>query len=95
MGDQMTSVLDVTMVYPQGAPRFWDLLCGRTEKVHVHVREIPIRRIPQGNYFDDDEFRAAFQKWVNDLWLEKDAHIDRMLKKYAAANRGANYPRAA
>jgi 1-acyl-sn-glycerol-3-phosphate acyltransferase len=96
MGEQMTSLLDVTIVYPQGAPRFWDLLCGQTETVHVHVREMPIRSVPRGNYFDDDEFRDAFQKWVNDLWREKDERIDSMLKEYAAAaGSGADYPCAA
>jgi 1-acyl-sn-glycerol-3-phosphate acyltransferase len=96
MGGQMTSILDVTIVYPQGAPRFWDLLCGRLEQVQVHVREIPIRRVPAGDYFGDPDFRPVFQEWVNDLWLEKDAHIQIILKNCeAAADPGANYPRAA
>jgi 1-acyl-sn-glycerol-3-phosphate acyltransferase len=96
MGDQMTSILDVTIVYPQGAPRFWDLLCGQVEAVKVQVHEIPIRRVPQGNYFDDDDFRAAFQQWVNELWQAKDERIARMLKKYAtAAGSSADYPRTA
>ncbi len=96
MGAQMTSILDVTIVYPQGAPRFWDLLCGRLEEVRVHVREIPIRRAPQGDYFNDDDFRRVFQEWVNDLWLEKDTRIQVTLKKCAdAAASGSDYPRAA
>ncbi len=95
MGDQMTSLLDVTIVYPHGAPRFWELLCGQVEAVQVHVREIPIRRVPRGHYFEDETFRAAFQNWVNDLWREKDERIERMRKKLAAAKNGADYPRAA
>ncbi|MDJ0801654.1 MAG: acetyltransferase [Desulfobacterales bacterium] len=96
MGAQMTSVLDVTIVYPQGAPRFWDLVCGRLEDVHVHVREIPIRRVPAGDYFGDPEFRPVFQEWVNDLWLEKDARIQVILEKNARNADGTSiYPRAA
>ncbi|MGD8268426.1 MAG: acyltransferase [Desulfobacterales bacterium] len=96
LGDQMTSILDVTIVYPQGAPFFWDLLCGRLEEVRVHVREIPIRRVPRGNYFDDPEFRGDFQEWVNGLWVEKDVRIGVILKKYAdAAGRDKDYSQAA
>ncbi len=96
MGAQMTSILDVTIVYPQGAPRFWDLLCGRLEAVQVHVREIPIRRVPAGDYFGDPDFRPVFQEWVNDLWLQKDARIQIILEKWTrAADAGASYPRAA
>ena len=96
LGEQMTSILDVTIVYPQGAPLFWDLLCGRLEEVRVHVREIPIRRAPRGDYFEDPEFRPVFQEWVNGLWVEKDARIGVILKKYAeAAGRHRDYPRAA
>lgn len=28
MGEQLTALVDVTIVCPVGAPRFWDLLCG-------------------------------------------------------------------
>ncbi len=94
MGAQMTSILDVTIVYPQGAPRFWDLLCGRLEEVRVHVREIPIHRVPQGDYFNDDDFQRVFQEWVNDLWLEKDTRIQITLKK-CADRTAAEYSHAA
>ncbi|MDJ0722706.1 MAG: acyltransferase [Desulfobacterales bacterium] len=80
MGDQMTSLLDVTIVYPNGAPRFWDFLCGRLKDVQVHVREIPIHRVPRGDCFSDDDFRTVFQDWVNDLWMKKDARKKIILK---------------
>jgi 1-acyl-sn-glycerol-3-phosphate acyltransferase len=30
MGEQFEALLDVTLVYPDGVPSFWDLLCGRS-----------------------------------------------------------------
>ena len=75
MGDQLTSILDVTIVYPQGAPSFWDLLCGRVREVIVRVREIPVTEKLRGDYFNDASYRAWFQEWLNRLWLEKDARI--------------------
>lgn len=75
MGGQMASILDVTIVYPQGAISFWDMLCGRLREVIVRVREIPVTKELQGDYFNDDAYRTWFQEWLNQLWLEKDARI--------------------
>lgn len=75
MGEQMTSILDVTIVYPQGAMSFWDMLCGRLKEVVVRVREIPVTEKFQGDYFNDERYRAWFQDWLNQLWVEKDARI--------------------
>jgi 1-acyl-sn-glycerol-3-phosphate acyltransferase len=81
MGDQMTSILDVTIVYPQGAVSFWDMLCGRLKDVVIRVREIPVTNKLQGDYFNDDTYRSWFQEWLNRLWLEKDARIATILSK--------------
>jgi hypothetical protein len=35
MGEQFTALLDVTIVYPQGIPRFTDLITGRLQRVVV------------------------------------------------------------
>lgn len=81
IGDQLKSMLDVTIVYPGGRPSFWDFLCGRVHSVVVHVEE---RAIPPdvltGDYSQDEHFRARFQAWVNELWLEKDSVIARLLE---------------
>jgi 1-acyl-sn-glycerol-3-phosphate acyltransferase len=80
MGDQMRSMVDVTIVYPAGRPSFWDFLCGRIPLVVVHAeeREIP-REMLAGDYAQDERFRARFQEWVRRMWAEKDALIDRLL----------------
>jgi len=76
MGEILHRVLDVTLVYPGGAPSLWDLCCGRMRKVvvRVTVREIPdwMRR---GDYQDDPEFRARFQAWISEAWARKDEQI--------------------
>ncbi|HRD91240.1 MAG TPA: acyltransferase, partial [Accumulibacter sp.] len=35
MGDRFHAILDVTIVYPDGAPDFWQFLCGRMRRVRV------------------------------------------------------------
>jgi 1-acyl-sn-glycerol-3-phosphate acyltransferase len=79
MGDQMRSLLDVTIVYPGRRPSFRDFLCGRIPEVVVHVRERAIpREMLAGDYAGDERFRARFGEWVREMWLEKDALIERI-----------------
>lgn len=81
MGRDLNSLLDVTIVYPDGAQGFWDFLAGRVRRVKVEVRQLTI---PDewfgGDYENDAEFRAGFQQWVAALWADKDTRIGTMLK---------------
>ena len=81
MGEQFEAVLDVTIVYPHGAPRFWDLLCGRIDAVTVRVQQ---REIPPGvlgtDLMGDKPYRKRISAWVDQQWGEKDALIDELLR---------------
>lgn len=80
LGDQVRTVLDVTLVYPQGRPGAWDLLAGHLHTIVVEVRSIPIpEEFLAGDYAGDAAFRAAFQAWIGELWREKDARIAKVL----------------
>ncbi|MBT8136368.1 MAG: acyltransferase [Gammaproteobacteria bacterium] len=80
MGETMHKLLDVTIVYPQGGGTFWELLSGQIGKVIVRVRQL---EIPQeflgGDYLNDPEFRERFQRWVRELWQEKDQLIGELM----------------
>jgi len=80
MGERFDALLDVTIVYPDGVPTFWDLLSGRVRQVVVRVRE---RAIPQdllgGDYEGDPTFRLRMQEWIRAMWRDKDACIDEIL----------------
>ncbi len=82
MGDQFKSVLDVTIVYPDGIPTFWDFMQGKMVRCQVVVneREIPLH-IRQGNYESDRAYRAEFQSWVHEMWQSKDTEICQLLDK--------------
>ncbi len=76
MGEQLQSIINVTLYYPDGAPGFWDLLCGRMTRVAVHIQELAIPEEFLGKSYDqDDAYRLAFQQWINRLWEEKDQHL--------------------
>lgn len=76
MGDILHRILDVTVVYPGGAPSLWEMCCGKLRRVvvRVAVREIP-EWARRGDYQDDPEFRARFQAWLSALWAQKDGQF--------------------
>jgi 1-acyl-sn-glycerol-3-phosphate acyltransferase len=82
MGDKFQAILDVTIVYPDGAPTFTDFLRGKLRHVVVRVRSLPIPdHLRQGDYAQDAAFRESFSQWVQQLWRDKDAQIGMLLQK--------------
>ncbi len=80
MGERFRAILDVTIVYPDGAPDFWEFLCGRLRRVIVRVQSLPVPdHLKHGDYAADPAVREAFQHWVQKLWQDKDAQISRLL----------------
>ena len=80
MGGRLHTLLDVTIVYPEGAKTFGQFLSGRVENVIIDVRrhEIPAA-FAAGDYEGDAAFRREVQDYVAKLWTEKDARIDQLL----------------
>ncbi|MDP2825931.1 MAG: acyltransferase [Sulfuritalea sp.] len=80
MGEHFQAILDVTIVYPDGAPNFWEFLCGRLKRVTVRVQILPVpQHLMQSDYAADRATREAFGLWVQQLWQDKDAQISRLL----------------
>jgi 1-acyl-sn-glycerol-3-phosphate acyltransferase len=78
MGKQIHRVLDVTIVYPDGVSSFWALLCGKMREVKVSVRSLPVSPGLLGDYANDRNHRAGLQRWLNDIWAEKNRYIKEM-----------------
>ena len=75
MGDYLSNVLDVTIVYPDNPARvtFWLLLSGQIPRILVRVKVLSIPEEVVGqDYLQDPVFRDKIQQWVNQLWREKD-----------------------
>lgn len=86
MGDKFQAILDVTIVYPDGTPTFWDFLCGKMKRVVVRVQSLPVpEQLANGDYAADPVIREAYAQWVKQLWQDKDAQIDALLKAPGAA----------
>ncbi len=85
MGEYLSKIVDVTIVYPENEPPmpFWDFLKGAIPTVAVRIRTL---NIPEGflgkNYEDDEAFREEFQNWINQLWKDKDQAIKAVFDEY-------------
>ena len=81
MGDKFQAILDVTIVYPDGTPTFTQFLSGKLKRVIVRVRRLPVPQdLAQGDYAGDAAVREAYQQWVHQLWLDKDAQIEALIE---------------
>jgi 1-acyl-sn-glycerol-3-phosphate acyltransferase len=79
MGKQIHRVLDVTIVYPDGVSSFWALLCGKIREIKVRVRSLPVSSDLLGDYANDRHFRLGLQRWLNNIWEEKNRYIEEMM----------------
>jgi len=81
MGEMFEALLDVTIVYPQGIPTFWQLLSGQLGAVTVRVqqREIPAT-VLGGDPVQDKDYRQRIGQWVELQWTDKDRLIDSLLR---------------
>ncbi|KAA3664006.1 MAG: acyltransferase [Chloroflexi bacterium] len=76
MNEQIKTMVNITIVYPDGIPSSWDFLSGKVRRIVMQIdkQEIPADYLT-GDYQNDPFFREQFQAWVRDLWEEKDEVI--------------------
>ncbi|RZG78502.1 acyltransferase [Acinetobacter sp. WCHAc060033] len=83
LGDKIDALVDMTIVYPDGAPGYGEFWLGEVPRIAVNMRRINIPDwVLGGNYEVDAEYRERFQIWVDELWTEKDQLISQMKQKY-------------
>jgi len=90
MGEIFDAILDVTIVYPDGVPKFWGLCCGDRVQVIAEVRRRAIEQpLIHGDYQGDRVFRRQMHQWLGSIWLEKDQRIDALLRDSQSSTRVA------
>ncbi len=78
MDDYLHRLLDVTIVYPDGVPTFWDFLQGKCPRVHMEI--VPHVIPDEILHADEAERRAALGQWIKSIWLAKDQRISQQLE---------------
>ena len=83
LGNEIDALVDMTIVYPDGAPDYHAFWLGDVSRIAVNLRKIEIPEwVHGGNYEDDVEYRERFQHWVAQLWTEKDQLITAIKHQY-------------
>jgi hypothetical protein len=72
----LSKVVDVTIVYPQGVPTFWEFLQGKCREVHIDIRQLALPDLAEAE--DEVQRKAALAQWMRNVWLEKDQLIGKL-----------------
>ncbi|WP_180103292.1 acyltransferase [Acinetobacter sp. YH12134] len=84
LGNEIDALVDMTIVYPDGAPGYGEFWLGEVPRIAVNLRKIDIPDwVLGGDYEEDAAYRERFQEWVHQLWTEKDQLIHEMKQKFA------------
>ncbi len=86
MGEQFTNVLNVTVLYPEVFKKdaLYEVMHGRLKKIVVRVKVLPVPEVDNKRYFSESSYRVEFQRWLNQLWQEKDEEIHQLMIKHGA-----------
>ncbi|WP_299155345.1 acyltransferase [uncultured Acinetobacter sp.] len=84
LGNEIDALVDMTIVYPDGAPGYGEFWLGEVPRIAVNLRKIDIPDwVLGGDYEEDAAYRERFQDWVHQLWTENDQLIHEMKQKFA------------
>lgn len=84
LGAEIDTVLDMTIVYPDGIPTYQDLWKGNIKRIGVDIQRIALpgdllQRLIDGKYQTDEQTKKDMYIWLDRLWQEKDQRIQAML----------------
>lgn len=76
LGGELSTLVDVTVVYVGGVPTLWEYVCGKTTHIIIDVEVIGIPAdVRVGDYRNDEAYKARVQAWITSLWQAKDAKL--------------------
>jgi hypothetical protein len=82
MGEQFTQVLNLTLVYPDAPPdTLKAMMLGKISKITLRVECLDVPQVDAELYFSNPEYRAQFQRWLNQVWQEKDQLIHELIQE--------------
>lgn len=73
-------ILDVSLHYSQPAS-LWKVLNAKVDQITVCYRKREITSDLCADYYTDRNFRSYIQKWLNEVWQEKDSLIDAIMEQ--------------
>lgn len=87
LGEKIDSVLDMTIVYPDGIPSYQDLWQGNISRIGVHIRHLSVpenlmQRLMAGKFQEDEQTKADMYEWLDKVWREKQQIMQQMLAEF-------------
>jgi 1-acyl-sn-glycerol-3-phosphate acyltransferase len=77
LGDKLDCILNITIHYPDGAPGFFEFLCGHTERATVIIERLPVPiEDTESDSGSGVTLKEDFRQWINGVWQEKDKQLD-------------------
>jgi len=74
--EALDSLIDATIIYPDGVPSVWHYVSGQVKRISVRIQLRPIDEEIRGRNFREDSMaKSHLKNWLNDIWEEKDQII--------------------
>ena len=76
---KIDTLVDYSVVYKSNKRGAWSFLTGEMKDVKVLIKKHKIPENLKGkNYSTDSQYRKDFKKWIEEIWVQKDAEIERL-----------------
>ena len=90
LGDKIDGLLDMTIVYPDGAPEYKDLWQGNIRRIGVDIRHIAVpedllARLLAGKFQEDEKTKTDMYQWLDSVWQEKQQRMEQMLSMFESS----------
>jgi 1-acyl-sn-glycerol-3-phosphate acyltransferase len=80
LGEQLDSMIDVSIVYPRRDVTMWDFVTNRVPWIALRARRVDIPpELLTPAITEPGPAREQFKVWVEEIWQEKDEEIARIL----------------
>ncbi|NKC01003.1 MAG: acyltransferase [Pseudomonadales bacterium] len=78
LDDHLSSLVDVTIIYPKGVPTFWEFLQGKCPQVKMDIKPRSIPTAIRGEVAQNR--RSELAQWIKSIWVEKDVQVSNAMK---------------
>lgn len=79
MGKLFSSILDVSLVYPDSERHpMLSVLSGQTKLIIIDVQSVDLPNLPSAADINDNAARHVFQTWLNGVWAAKDRRLQQL-----------------
>ena len=76
---KIDTLVDYSVIYESDKRGAWSFLNGEMKNVKVLIKEYSIPKNLIGkNYSTDSKYREDFKKWIEEIWIQKDAKIEKL-----------------